>query len=91
MNTLPKLTLKQQVRNPEWMPIYGDNGQAINMDSFYIAVEVEAEVLTLNLNAGTMRIRYTRPASHNKKGFEVLSCDTSIKPFLELFAIVAKP
>ncbi len=59
------------------------------MDSYYITVEVEAEVVMLNLNAGTMRIRYTRPAN-NKKGFEVITTDTSIKPFLEQFAIVER-
>lgn len=56
---LPTFTSVQTVRNPDWVPVYGADNHASNMDDYYQKVEIEAEILTLNLNARSMRIRFT--------------------------------
>ena len=60
--SLPTFTSIQTVRNPDWKPIlkpiYGVDNHASNMDDYYQKVEIEAEILTLNLNARSMRIRF---------------------------------
>jgi hypothetical protein len=89
MNTLPTLTLKVSVRNPEWVAVNGDNGTAMNMNQYYIKQDRECEVLQLNLNAGTMRVRYQSP-SKTKKGFTIETVDVSIAPFLEQYSITKR-
>jgi hypothetical protein len=56
---LPKITIcLDQLVDPAWVPRYvGD--MAVNMDTYYLhGVEVEAEVVSLHIAKGTMRIRY---------------------------------
>ena len=89
MNTLPTLTLNVTVRNPDWVADCGDNGTATNMDQYYIKQDRECEVLQLNLNAGTMRVRYQNPST-TKKGYTIETIDVSIKPFLEQFSITKR-
>lgn len=55
---LPTFVSTQQVRNPDWKPEYNISGFATNMSDYNQKVEVEAEILTVNLNARSMRIRF---------------------------------
>jgi hypothetical protein len=84
MNTLPKITLKVAVRNPDWV---ADRTDASNMDRYYIKVDRECEVLQLNLNAGTMRVRFRNPDVTMKKGFTNNTTDVAIAPFFEQYTI----
>ena len=58
-NTLPVIQITTQVRNPDWAPVYDLDNKASNMDSYYIRATVDAEILTVHLNKGTMRVRFT--------------------------------
>lgn len=89
MNTLPTLTLKVTVRNLNWVVDQGPDGIATNMDQYYIREDRECEVLQLNLNAGTMRVRYQSP-SKTKKGFTIETVDVSIEPFLAQYSITKR-
>jgi hypothetical protein len=91
MTALPTLTLKVTVRNPEWVAQYDKpNRTAVNMDQYYIKDDRECEVLQLNLNAGTMRVRYQNPSKTAKKGFTIDTVDVSIAPFLEQYSITKR-
>lgn len=79
MNTLPTLTLKVTVRNPDWT--------TTNTESYYIKDDRECEVLQLNINAGTMRVRYKNPSTTKPKGFTVDTVDVAIAPFFEQYTI----
>lgn len=56
---LPTFTSFQTVRKIDWVPAYNENMVAQNMDDYYDRVEITAEIVTLNLNACSMRIRFT--------------------------------
>ena len=86
MSALPILDLILSVRNLDWVAERDDSGTATNMNSYYTMQEVHCEVLTLNLNAGTMRVRYTQPAT-NKKGFDTHTVDVTIEHFFQKYSI----
>ena len=46
------------LKNPEWVPVRLEDG-SIDMNGYYVDANIEAEILTLNLNARTMRVRFT--------------------------------
>jgi hypothetical protein len=84
INTLPLVEIEAQFPDPNWIGQYetDDRGNriAINWDSYYIKETVQAEVLALNLNKGTMRVRYTING-------KVRTPDVSIAPFFAKFQI----
>ena len=55
---LPTVFAEVTVNNPEWTPIRTEDG-SIDMGQYYTNVFLEAEILTLNLNSRSMRIRFT--------------------------------
>lgn len=71
--SLPVVRAPVTVKNPEW-------ARGVEGAKYYITVEKDVEVLTLNLNSGSMRVRI--PGSQAQ--------DISIKPFLEQYDIVRK-
>jgi len=87
--TLPTLVTMVQMRNPDWVPTHIE-GVVVNNDQYYIDKDVEVEVLTLNLNAGSMRVRFREPTTRNKTGWEVKTQDTSIDSFFEHYEIVKR-
>ena len=72
---LPKLTLKLTVRNPDYVA-------GSTTIEYYVVQEKECEVLTVNFNSGSMRIRYTHMG-------KVETTDTSAKQFFEQFNMVS--
>ncbi len=80
---LPKLKLVlSRLVNPNFVPQYGADGKATNMDEYHVDAEVEVEVLTVHFQKGTMRIRVPAPYATTR--------DVDAAPFFEQFAITAK-
>ena len=75
----PKLTLKMHVRNPDWVAVYTD-GRA-DMTGYMCTMDKECEVVMLNINKGTMRVRYM----HMNK---VETYDMSADAFFNQYQIV---
>lgn len=89
--SLPTLTLTLRLPDPEWTAIFVEgNNTAINADTYAKDFDVEVEVVQLNINAGTMRVRYPWPNKHRKSGMEVCSQDVSINRFFDKFEIKEK-
>lgn len=85
-DTLPLVTIKTAVVNPEWSPIFEDgNPRAVNEASYRITVELEAEVLQLNLSTGGMRVRYRRPDRDGK--MKTITEDVSASFFFNQYTI----
>lgn len=95
-SALPIVLVPSQRSNPAWVkpaaiPDFtrGETWPANMHDNYYIPGPiVRAEVLTLNLNSGTMRVRYLdrelMPSDIR------LDSDLPIAPFLEQFSILRK-
>lgn len=83
MKNLPKVKIEVSDVNPDWVL---NESLDINdrMIGYRIFRTVEAEVLTLHLAKGTMRIRYQRL---NGKPETV---DVDYQPFIDEFSIVKK-
>lgn len=81
--SLPKLKLNLREVNPNWIAAYDEQGRATNMHERSAYYDIEVEVLTLNLNAGTMRVRYQHAGKNQTQ-------DLSIQPFLDNYSIVEK-
>ena len=66
MTDLPKIKIHiKNLQNPDWKPSwvkdsFGNNhpSNVSNMDDYYLSADVEAEVLTVHFNKGTMRVRF---------------------------------
>lgn len=67
--------------NPDFVARYHEDGTPSNMDEYYVKRVLSAEVLTLNLSAGTMRIRFIWG--------KIQTRDVSIRPFFKNYSIVA--
>lgn len=88
---LPKLTINLRERDPQWVAIFPeDGGPAINADEYYKRYDIEVEIVQLNLNTGTMRVRYMWPDKNVKKGESMQSRDIHIDAFYNEFSIVKK-
>lgn len=78
--------------NPYWVRETDVNGVCTNIAGYYLPeTMVEAEVLTLNLNSGNMRVRLLEKVvtdSHPKG--QVVSFDVSNEYFFNAFDIVGK-
>ena len=77
---LPKIIAPVRMYNQSYNPDELDS-------EFMNLVETTVEVLTLNLNAGTMRVRFNDSYRGKKK---VVSQDISIKYFYDFFQIQEK-
>ena len=88
---LPKLTLVLHETNPDWEPLCrAGESRPYNMDEYQDYYEIEVEVVVLNLNSGTMRVRYEWPDKRDKNvksGVTVRSRDVSIEHFFALYEI----
>lgn len=97
MNTpLPIVKVPLKQLDPAWVGDYGPSGkeQCRNMDARYLPEELlDAEVLTLNLSTGKMRVRFLKPqyCHHSKSGFQALSIDVSIEHFFRQYNVVKNP
>lgn len=90
--SLPTLTLELRLIDPEWTPTFeGSSLIAVNTDTMYKVFSVECEVVQLNINAGTMRVRYDWPSKRTKKGYEVCTRDVSLDLFYEHYEIKKRP
>lgn len=82
MNKLPIVKVPYAAFNQLWVGEYID-GQCVNMDTWRLPIKMfDAEVLTLHLKTGKMRVRLIEPqlnTTHNKP--EVVSFDTDISYF----------
>lgn len=77
---LPIVKVPFRRQNVNWVPVYDDR-KCINFDDAVLPVQIEdAEVLTLNLNSGTMRVRII-----NKDRYGTF--DTDIKYFYDAYKI----
>ena len=76
-NTLPKIVAPVHMYNQSYTAD-GSNGEFMNL------IETTVEVLTLNLNAGTMRVRFNDSFQGKKK---VVTQDISIEHFYKSFQI----
>lgn len=86
MTDLPLIEIDVLDPNPNWEAIWvfdeRGNRRAENASDYYISVRVTAEVVQLNLNKGTMRVRYVSPYTGKWK-----TPDVSIAPFFEKYHI----
>ena len=73
---LPTVMLDVRHRNPDWK-------QGDSMDTFYITSLVECEVLMLNINSGTMRVRTPFKSPY-------ANLDTTTDAFFEKYEIRPK-
>ena len=90
--SLPTLTLELRLLDPEWIPVFeSPNSIAVNTETMYKVFNVECEVVQLNINAGTMRVRYDWPSKRTKKGYEVCTRDVSLDLFYEHYEIKKRP
>lgn len=89
MNKLPIVKVPYKLQNPTWEPQYGGDGRCTNMEGFYLPeAMLDAEVLTINLNASGMRVRLVeKMVSRSHPKGQVITFDTDIKYFNELFEI----
>ena len=74
------LKLTFMVRNPDWVPLYGSEGLA-NMNECHTDLEFDVEVLKVNFEQNSMRVRFT----HMDK---IETRDTDATPFFEKYKIV---
>ncbi len=82
INGLPCVKATVQDYNPAFIP-----GQGANSLPLFIPTERDVEVLTLNLNSGTMRVRFVS-TDHNGKQ-KVRTEDISINAFYKEYDIVS--
>lgn len=57
MNKLPQIPISTRSRNPHWI-LNADLPYEERMANYYITHHTNAEVLTIHLQKGTMRVRY---------------------------------
>ena len=89
--SLPTIRITLQLPNPNFEPKYDPSqGGAVNMDEYYVNAEVEVEVVQLNLNEASMRVRYEWPNKRRKNGVELCTRDVGIDAFFNAYSIVEK-
>lgn len=83
---LPRLRLPLKVPNPDI-----DWTEELPVDEYYMDKMVDVEVLTVNFNAGTMRVRTVdrQPAFDSNHG-EWTIVDIEANPFFEHYQVVPK-
>ncbi len=79
----PIVNVNLRLRDPSFIPEYGPDGNAINMDSYTKFFLVEVEVIQLNLSANTMRVRF----KWNDKNE---TADVPMDAFMERYSIQEK-
>ena len=87
--SLPIVKVPYSRYNPDFVPVRGADGKTSNMGELCLPEALlDAEVLTLNLNTGWMRVRFVEKQQNpitNKS--EVVSIDTSISHFMNAYEI----
>lgn len=87
--SLPIVKVPYSRYNPDFVPVRGADGKTSNIDELRLPEALlDAEVLTLNLNTGSMRVRFVekQPNPITNKN-EVISIDTSISHFMNAYKI----
>lgn len=79
-NGLPMVEIEARIPDPNFTPKRDGRGLLTNMDEYYIEETVQAEVLTLNLKKGTMRVMFCIRG-------EWRTPDVDIAPFLAKYQI----
>lgn len=87
MRSLPKVMLTLNLYRPDWRPIYGNDDLCINFDEAKADFQVECEVLSLNLNAGSMRVRYRWPKPFDGAKPQIQTDDVPITQFFNQYQI----
>ena len=85
---LPKLTLVLHETNPDWEPLCrAGESRPYNIDEYQNYYEIDVEVVVLNLNSGTMGVRYEWPEKNVKSGVIVRNRNVSIEHFYKQYEI----
>jgi hypothetical protein len=86
MTNLPLVKVPFKRRNVHFIPVYdSQSGLCMNIEEMYLPKRMEdAEVLMLNINAGTMRVRIIKK---DKFG----TFDTDIAYFVNRYDIIKRP
>jgi hypothetical protein len=89
---LPIVMVPYRLPDPAWVAQRDEFGKLLNAEKYYLPEQLlEAEVLQLNVNKNTMRVRLAQKVySMYKAKDEVVSFDTSISYFYAAFDIVGK-
>lgn len=87
--SLPIVKVPYARYNPDFIPVLGPDCKTANMHEQRLPSEMlDAEVLTLNLNTGNMRVRFVEPQFNPSRGkAEVVSIDTSVIHFFNTHKI----